>query len=134
MVSYRSLHNQMTKEEKREYNKRYKASHREYFRNAQRTYREAHPEYAKTWQREHRRMLAKFLRQYKAEHPCILCGQDDVTKLDFHHRLPVTKCFNVSRPSGTISMQTLLEEIAKCDVLCQPCHMRRHKLMRFAAP
>jgi hypothetical protein len=119
-----------TKEEKSTYNKHYKAEHREYFRNAQRKYRETHPEYASAWQRAHRRELAAFLRQYKAKRSCTLCGENDVSKLDFHHRLPATKFFSVSRPSGTISMETLLAEIEKCDLLCKSCHCRHHNLLK----
>lgn len=58
---------------------------------------------------------------------CARCGEADPIVLDFHHRDPALKSFALtgslcySRSRGAI-----LNEIAKCDVLCANCHRREH--------
>jgi hypothetical protein len=43
--------------------------------------------------------------------------------LDLHHRDPTTKRFTIGR-GRSWSLQNLLTEIEKCDVLCANCHRR----------
>lgn len=59
--------------------------------------------------------------------PCQDCGRDDLPPYckDFHHRDPALKHKEV-RLMATHSMERLLAEIAKCDVLCAICHRIRH--------
>ena len=63
---------------------------------------------------------------------CASCGFDDTTILQWHHRDPSSKSFNIA---DTLSRATcgearLLEEIAKCDLLCPNCHMRHEQDVR----
>jgi ribosomal protein L44E len=56
---------------------------------------------------------------------CIDCGYATcVGALDFHHRDPATKDFSVGHFDG--SLERLLAEVAKCDLLCANCHRTRH--------
>tara|TARA_Y100000310_G_C20038617_1_gene515124 strand:+ start:69 stop:500 length:432 start_codon:yes stop_codon:yes gene_type:complete len=66
--------------------------------------------------------------EYKKTLECIICGyNEDPTKLDHHHRDPATKLFTVStEASGRGFSKTMLQEIAKCDVLCKQCHADEH--------
>jgi len=41
---------------------------------------------------------------------------------DFHHRDPKTKCFGLGAELINKSIEELLEEAAKCDLLCANCH------------
>lgn len=51
------------------------------------------------------------------------CGVDDFRCLDFHHRDPATKEFNIGSCAwGNRGRPALEKEIAKCDVLCANCH------------
>lgn len=51
------------------------------------------------------------------------CGLDDFRVLDFHHRNPLEKSFEIStKATGGWGIKTLLKEIEKCDVLCANCH------------
>ncbi len=60
---------------------------------------------------------------YKKEQKCLQCGITDFRVLDFHHREPKEKSFNVSaKATGKVSIKTLMTEIAKCDILCSNCH------------
>lgn len=62
---------------------------------------------------------------YLKEHPCVVCGEDDPIVLEFDHRDPETKSFNVARMMSSHSWPKILAEIKKCDVLCANCHRRK---------
>jgi hypothetical protein len=57
---------------------------------------------------------------------CGSCGLDDWRCLDFHHRDPSTKLFNVGSISTRYSKKAILDEMEKCDVLCANCHRIHH--------
>lgn len=58
---------------------------------------------------------------------CKHCGFDDHRALDFHHRDPKEKEFNVGDALRRgRSLNTLQQEIKKCDVLCANCHRIEH--------
>jgi len=67
-----------------------------------------------------------FLDEYKRCHPCVDCGESDYRVLDFHHCQPSEKKFTISLRKNNKNMKRMLEEIAKCVVLCSNCHRRRH--------
>lgn len=61
---------------------------------------------------------------------CRLCGAGMSTRLHFHHIDPETKSFGVNLAATfytTRSYNKVLEEIAKCIVLCYKCHQRVHQ-------
>ncbi len=62
---------------------------------------------------------------YLKVNPCNTCGETDPVVLEFDHRLPKDKFKNISSMVGKVSEKRLLDEIAKCDVLCANCHRRR---------
>jgi hypothetical protein len=66
-----------------------------------------------------------YLLRYFTEHPCTDCGESDPVVLEFDHLEPDAKCFNIGQSLPYRSWQTILEEIAKCDVVCANCHRRR---------
>jgi transposase len=54
---------------------------------------------------------------------CVTCGFDAyVGALQFHHRDPATKAFEVSRQGITRSLERLRSEARKCVLLCANCH------------
>jgi hypothetical protein len=66
--------------------------------------------------------------EYKRDHcVCHRCGEGDPACLEFHHRDPDEKVRTVSEliTYGN-SLETVCEEIEKCDVLCANCHRREH--------
>jgi hypothetical protein len=67
-----------------------------------------------------------FILRYKQEHPCMDCGESDPVCLDFHHRDPSIKSFEIARGVKCRSLEAVQAEIAKCDVVCANCHRRRH--------
>lgn len=57
-------------------------------------------------------------------HPCVACGEADPLVLEFDHRQD--KTFNISHMiTGCYKINSLKEEIAKCDVRCANCHRRK---------
>jgi hypothetical protein len=63
--------------------------------------------------------LVAFLR----EHPCVDCGETDPEVLEFDHR--GDKKFGISRGLRERPWEEVLEEMAKCEVVCANCHRRR---------
>jgi hypothetical protein len=65
---------------------------------------------------------------YLLAHPCVDCGRTNPVMLDFDHRDPSTKKGNVSELAMRKPWRLVLVEIAKCDVRCANCHLRRTAL------
>ena len=58
---------------------------------------------------------------------CLRCGYNDcLTSLDFHHRNKNEKAFTIGfvcRKHGfMVSLENMIREIEKCDVICRNCH------------
>lgn len=73
----------------------------------------------------------QWLRNIMATMSCKRCGQhaEPGSPLHWHHRDPTTKKFPVGRGAYTIPIPDVLDEMAKCDVLCAECHRQTHKEM-----
>lgn len=61
---------------------------------------------------------------------CMNCPEKDPDCLDFHHRDPNKKLYNIGLSFGSISHKRLIKEIAKCDVLCSNCHRKLEASIR----
>ncbi len=72
--------------------------------------------------RERVAYLVDFLRS----HPCVDCGEADPVVLEFDHR--GAKAFGVGKGFRDRNWQAVLDEMAKCDVVCANCHRRRTAL------
>lgn len=60
------------------------------------------------------------------DNPCALCGESDVSVLEFDHITPTEKTFNISQAVRLgYSWNEVLVEIKKCRVLCSNCHKRQ---------
>lgn len=58
---------------------------------------------------------------------CKKCGEDHPACLVFHHTDPSTKKFQIaSNMARTISLNKLMVEIEKCEILCANCHLKFH--------
>ena len=64
----------------------------------------------------------EFIYKYLLENPCTDCGETNPVVLEFDHLRD--KVRNVSRAMG-LSLKSLKEEIAKCEVVCANCHRIR---------
>lgn len=101
-----------SKERRDAYNKQYYQENSPYFIEA-----------------KHRRIeeIDAFIRQQKVGLSCKHCGNNDVRVLDFHHRDKDGKEVGIShiRARGW-GDKRILQEIAKCEVLCANCHRIAH--------
>jgi hypothetical protein len=66
---------------------------------------------------------AKFMIELFRARPCADCGETDPLVLEFDHL--VDKKFNVGAGIRERNLQSVRDEIAKCDVVCANCHRRR---------
>lgn len=58
---------------------------------------------------------------------CEQCGESHPACLDFHHRDPSKKEFDLGMVKRKqFAKQRVLDEIAKCAVLCSNCHRKLH--------
>ena len=64
-----------------------------------------------------------FLLEYFATHRCTDCGEPDPVVLEFDHLRD--KLFDIGQAPPYRNWQSILDEIAKCDVVCANCHRRR---------
>lgn len=78
------------------------------------------------YQREFTRERREFLTAYKLERGCLDCGYDEhFAALDFDHRPGEVKLFKPNMLKSMGTWQQMLDEIAKCDVVCSNCHRIR---------
>ena len=79
-----------------------------------------------------KRIKADWLREYRNSGlSCERCGEDHPAALDFHHRDPSEKEIEFSRMYHmNWSIERMMAEIEKCDVLCSNCHRKLHHDMR----
>jgi 5-methylcytosine-specific restriction endonuclease McrA len=61
---------------------------------------------------------------------CVRCGSTE--DLHFHHIDPTTKVAKVTRLAYSRGLGAVLDEAAKCELLCGPCHRSLHKPKRAA--
>jgi len=69
----------------------------------------------------------KFIIAYLAVHPCVGCGDTDPLVLEFDHRDNKIKAVSQLARDGC-SIQTIVNEIAKCEVRCANCHRRKTRI------
>lgn len=75
---------------------------------------------------EKKGQLRDFLHKYKEFHGCKDCGGKFAFYiLDLDHRDPHKKKFQPSKLAERGSWEKMLEELAKCDVVCANCHRVR---------
>lgn len=65
----------------------------------------------------------KFVNDYKLKLGCKDCGYNkNAAGLEFDHLPQYKKSYTISKMVGKFSKEQILEEIAKCDVVCGTCH------------
>ena len=81
--------------------------------------RDYHREYAKRWYHERRAQYVEMLGGKCAE-----CGATE--ELQFDHKDRKTKKFAIGK-LFTKAQEVVLEELKKCQLLCQPCHIEKSR-------
>lgn len=78
----------------------------------------------------HQRHKARF-QAYRKTLSCKVCGDNRWYVLDFHHRngrSDKTSYRSVIAIAQNCRWETVMKELALCDVLCANCHRERHYL------
>jgi hypothetical protein len=75
---------------------------------------------------EHRKR--EWFRQFKSTLSCERCPENHPACLQFHHKNG-DKTKNISDMVIRWSEERILEEIAKCEVLCANCHFKEHSAL-----
>lgn len=74
-----------------------------------------------------REKLRDIVSKLKNDLRCEFCGEDHIACLDFHHRDPSEKDFNISTAVvNGYGINRIMQEIAKCSILCANCHRKLH--------
>lgn len=99
-------------------------------KDSQRRYRDKNRDKRIEYNRQYREKKAIWFRQYKKEHPCVICGEDDPTCIDFHHVQKEHKekpYHNIAQfASQTYNLDRLKKELEKCVAICSNCHRKIH--------
>ena len=113
-------------ERNRAYHKVYYQENRSELLEKNRQHVKAHREKYTECQQDKRAVRSEWLRELKNGLACIQCGESDPSCLDFHHRDGVKKDGQISKMIMGASMEKVISEIEKCDVLCASCHRKHH--------
>ena len=94
----------------------------------------SHRETARTsndeWTRDAVETAKEYVYNYLLTHPCVDCGNNNILTLTFDHVRGTKKGILAEMVSRGRSIETIKEEMAKCDVRCFNCHMRRERIKR----
>ncbi len=100
--------------------------------------REHKREYDRQWYRKHsaqilarnaeqKRKIHQWYEEHKASLACQRCPENHPATLIFHHRDPNEKESSISQAMHDgWSIERILKEMQKCDILCVNCHRRLH--------
>lgn len=67
-----------------------------------------------------------YLEAIKRETGCVICGEQEIAAVDFHHLNEAEKSFNLSGIAYTKSLDALRAEVDKCICVCASCHRKLH--------
>lgn len=83
--------------------------------------------YKRKHKSQKREILTNYINNFKASSKCTKCNENTVCCLEFHHRDKKQKIQNINKfiASGS-SIESLKNEINKCDILCSNCHRKTH--------
>jgi len=71
--------------------------------------------------------IREYLYSVKENLACSLCGENHIATLEFHHKDPSNKSFNIGISTNRMcAVKTIENEISKCVVLCANCHKKLH--------
>ena len=80
---------------------------------------------ARAMRKRQTKKCQEFIKTLLESTPCMDCGIKDLIVLQFDHRNPEEKESGISCLMAEGRMTRLQEEVAKCDVVCANCHIKR---------
>lgn len=100
--------------------------------------RERNKKYHKIWYQKNKertkndvflrkQKIKKWFLEYKSDLACNRCGDKHPAIIDFHHENSDEKEANIAKlVANGYSIDSILEEIKKCEVVCSNCHRKIH--------
>ena len=76
--------------------------------------------------KERERIAKTYALEYLNEHPCVDCGESDPVVLDFDHVRGVKRREVTIMIKMGLALNSIKDEIEKCDIRCANCHRRKH--------
>lgn len=73
-----------------------------------------------------RSLNREFIDCLKENSKCKYCEENHPACLDFHHRNPTDKDRAISQAMRAFSLERLISEVEKCDIVCANCHRKLH--------
>jgi len=74
---------------------------------------------------DRKKLIRDWYKNYKSTLSCETCGESDSRCIEFHHKDPQQKKFNLGHYLiKGYSINNIFEEIKKCLVLCANCHRK----------
>jgi hypothetical protein len=96
-------------------------------RAARRRWYEKNKKRAKASVMRRKREMSLWFKELKSRLSCEKCGEDHAACICFHHKDPSKKEINLGKVVvHGWSKERIMEEISKCQVLCQNCHAKIH--------
>jgi hypothetical protein len=81
----------------------------------------------RVYKKQRRDETMRLLREYKSELGCAVCGETHYACLQFHHKDPADKTYDMARISSRgLCWDKIMEEVTKCAILCANCHLKLH--------
>jgi hypothetical protein len=115
-----------TRERKRRNSAAFRERHRERLVAESRAHYQLNRDVYRAKLRARREERYEILNGIKLERGCASCGyRDHAVALDFHHRDPDQKAIPLAY-AVDYSLERMLAEVEKCDVLCANCHRVLH--------
>lgn len=103
-----------------------KKCHKEYRQKHYQKNKEKYIDKALRWRSEQREIF----REWMQDKSCVDCGFNDWRALQFDHLRD--KEFDIATKKGIRTLESLQEEIEKCDIVCANCHSIRTHDRRHA--
>lgn len=131
------IYREENKEELRIKQKQYQLENKERISERNKKHRKENPEHHKKLRKiqyekhqeklvEDQKRIRKERRQYLREYlggKCVRCGATE--RLEFDHIIPADKSYTIGSNITCFSLEELILEVDKCQLLCRPCHIQK---------
>lgn len=121
---YKKQYHIENKERIAERDKKYRKENAKHYKKVRRARYEKHQEKLVEDQRRIRKERRQYLEEYLGG-KCVRCGTSE--RLEFDHIIPADKSFTIGSNMTCFSLEELILEVDKCQLLCRPCHIQKGK-------
>ena len=121
-VEYKNQYHIDNKERISERTKKHRKENPEHHKKLRKLQYEKHQEKLVEDQKRIRKERRQYLREYLGG-KCVRCGATE--RLEFDHIIPANKSYTIGCNITSFSIEELILEVDKCQLLCRPCHIQK---------